>query len=385
MKGSRIILAVMVVMTMLLSRPALGDEAAVRLASQAIVDAWNRHEPAAWSAHLAEDVWYSDVDDSLYERFKGRDKAVGQASNKVETSDLQWDMVRMKTLPSGVVSVVLVQRVSLLPKTDGQYRAVFVSDPALARWRRDADGRWRLVFFTSHKGWALAEIRKDDTGHAVAASAPPAASSMGATADAAAPRGTATGGPPKEYTRFWGRFAHNCNYCHGRPPVLPTSRNASQIVPVGAATSDGAGLRAAMQRKDLREFMAGVLADPELTDAALEVVRRYLVDVRDGALPDHVSFATPGAVRELTFRNERSSRDEPVTIALMKVSGPFALDPSRSTCRQGATLAGETACTVTLRASPDAAPSSSGALDLKLAPTPGLQPQVRRTILRLGG
>ena len=45
-------------------------------------DAWNRYDLNAWSAHLAEDDWYTEVDDSLYQRFKGREKAVS-ASRKM--------------------------------------------------------------------------------------------------------------------------------------------------------------------------------------------------------------------------------------------------------------------------------------------------------------
>lgn len=145
----------------LLAATARADEAAVRQATAALVEAWNRHDAKAWGAHLAEDAWYAEAED-FYERFKGREKVVGWFSYNVENSDLQWDIVRMKTRPDGVVSVVLVQRMSFLPKTDGRYASVFTSDPALARWRRDADGRWRLMFFTSHKGWALAEIKKDE-------------------------------------------------------------------------------------------------------------------------------------------------------------------------------------------------------------------------------
>lgn len=370
-------LAALLVVTALHGGPAKADEAAVRAATRALVDDWNRHDPAAWSAHLAEDVWYTEVDDSHYQRYKGREKAIGAISYSVENSDLQWDIVRMKTRPDGLVSVVLAQRVSMLPKTDGKYKAVYTSDPSLARWRRDADGRWRLVFFTSHKGWALAEIKKDDEGRTAAAPAPAAAA-------IAAPPRAATGSEPKEYTMFWGRFAHGCNYCHGRPPGLPSSEIASRIVAVGAATADGAGLRAVMQRKEVRDFMAEALADPALTDAALDAVRRYLIDVRDGSLPDELVFDTPGSTRELALRNERSSRDAPATIALLRVSGPFVVDTQRSTCRKGSALAGESACKVVLRAAPGAA-TASGALEVQLAPTRGLEPRLRRTVLRMGG
>jgi len=286
----------------------------------------------------------------------------------------------MKTLPDGQVSVVLAQRVMNLPKTGDQYRSVFTSDPSLARWRHDADGRWRLVFFTSHKGWALAEIKKEDEGRAGL----PAAAVPAPARAAGPPRGT-LGSEPKEYTAFWGRFAHGCNYCHGRPPVLPSSEVASRIVAVGAATANGAGLRAAMQRKELGGTMEHVLADPALDDAALEAVRRYLVDVRDGGLPDAVAFEAAGATRELQFRNERSSRDAPARIALLRVSGPFTTDTAASTCRRGALLPGESACRLVLRAVANAQPSATGAVEVQLAPSKGLQPRVRRVRLQVGG
>ncbi|MES2959222.1 MAG: nuclear transport factor 2 family protein [Pseudomonadota bacterium] len=361
---------------LLMAGLARADEAAVRIASQALVEAWNRHDMRAWSAHLAEDTWYTETND-FYERFKGRDKAVSAFSYSVENSDLQWDIVRMKTRPDGVVSVVLSQRMSMLPKVDGKYKSVFTSDPALARWRRDTDGRWRVVFFTSDKGWALAEIKKDDEGRVAAVALAPAAS-------ATAPRAAQAGGEPPQYTAFWGRWAQGCNYCHGRPPVLPSSEVKSRIVAVGAATADGAGMRAAMQRKELGGTMDHIVADPALTDADLEAVRRYLVDVRDGALPELLVFDAPGATRELQFRNERSSRDAPVKIALLRVSGPFAVDAPRSSCRSGGRLAGQSTCRLVLRAAAGAAPGSTGAVELQFAPTTGLAPRPRRTMLRLG-
>ncbi len=99
-----------------------------------------------------------------------------------------------------------------------------------------------------------------------------------------------------------------------------------------------------MQRKELGGTMGHVLADPALTCAALEAVRRHLVDVRDGAVPEQLAFDAPGATRELQLRNERSSRD-----------------------------------------APGAAPSATGAVELQLAPTTGLEPRPRRTTLRIGG
>jgi hypothetical protein len=377
----RALLATLVSLTLLSAVPVRADEAAVRAATQGLVDAWNRHDPKAWGDRLPEDVWYTETDESLYQRYKGRAAAVARFSYSVENSDLHWEILRMKPQPDGVVSVVLTQRISMLPKTDDKSKAVFTSDPSIARWRRDVDGQWRIFFFASHKGWALAEIKKDDEGVAAVAALAPALP----LSARAAPALAAAGGEPKEYSAFWGRLAHNCNYCHGRPPALPSSEIASRIVAVGAATANGAGLRGAMQRKELAGVMDWLLADPALDDGALEIIRRYLVDVRDGGVQDELIFDTSGATRELRLRNERSSRDEPATIALLRVSGPFAIDSKLSTCRSGGKIAGQSACQLVLRAAPGAAPSAAGAVEVQLAPTMGLAPHMRRTALRIGG
>lgn len=372
------LLTALVLAALVLAAPAGADDAAVRAATQALVDAWNRHDARAWGERLPEDVWYTETDEGLYQRYKGRGAAVARFSYGVENSNLQWDIVRIKTRPDGVVSVVLIQRMSMLPKTDGKYRSVFTNEPSIARWRRDADGQWRLFFFASHKGWAVAEIKKDDEG--VAAAAAPAASAPVARAT---PARAVAGGEPDEYTAFWGRLAHNCNYCHGRPPALPSSEIASRIVVVGAATTDGAGLRAAMQRKELAGVMDWLLADPALDDRALEAVRRYLVDVRDGGAPDELVFDASGATRELRLRNERSSRDAPATIALLRVSGPFAVDSKLSSCRNGGEIAGQSACQLVLRAAPGSPPTARGAVEIQFAPTTGLEPRLRTTTLRI--
>ena len=346
---------------------ARADEAAVRRAAKALLDDWNRHDVKAWTAHLAEDAWYTETNDSVYQRNKGREQAVSRFSYSIEHSDLEWEIVRMKTRPDGVVSVAMIQRVSNLPKTDGKYKSVFTSNPSMARWRRDADGRWRVVFFTAHEGWAAAEIKKDEEG-APAVAAAPAPSPLGS---AAPPRGT-EGSEPKEYTAFWGRMAHGCNYCHGRPPALPSSEITSRIVSVGAATADGAGLRAAMKRKELGPVMEFVLDDPALDDAALDAVRRYLVDVRDGGMPNQLVFDAPGATRELPLRNERSSRDTPATIALLRVSGPFAIDATLSTCRSGGQIAGSRPASW-CSCPPGAVPGRPVQWRFQLTSTPGLE------------
>ncbi len=64
----------------LLPGQARADEAAVRSASKALVDDWNRHDVKAWTAHLAEDAWYTETNDSVYQRNKGREQAVNRFS-----------------------------------------------------------------------------------------------------------------------------------------------------------------------------------------------------------------------------------------------------------------------------------------------------------------
>ncbi len=65
----------------------------------------------------------------------------------------------MRQLADGQMAVVLKQRMSMLPKKGGKYAAVFDSDPCFARWRREGK-QWKLVFFTSYKGWALDLMNK---------------------------------------------------------------------------------------------------------------------------------------------------------------------------------------------------------------------------------
>ena len=133
-------------------------EAAVREASAAYVNAWNRHEIKGWADFLAPDVWYTEAED-LYERFKGRDKVIGWFEFNVKNSDLAWALQRVKALPDSSVGVVLKQTMSMLPRKNGKYASVFVSEPSFARWR-PVDGRWQIVLFTSHAGWARDQIKK---------------------------------------------------------------------------------------------------------------------------------------------------------------------------------------------------------------------------------
>ena len=93
-------LGALALMAGLASGPASADEAAVRSATQALVEAWNRHDAKAVTELLAEDVWYTETNDSLYQRQKGRERAMSLLAYSIENSDLQWDIVRVKPLRS---------------------------------------------------------------------------------------------------------------------------------------------------------------------------------------------------------------------------------------------------------------------------------------------
>ena len=63
-------------------------------------------------------------------------------------------------MSAGTASLVLPHVGLIPPTTEGKYKREDVSDPSFSRWRFEG-GKWRLFFFTSHKGWALAEMKKD--------------------------------------------------------------------------------------------------------------------------------------------------------------------------------------------------------------------------------
>ena len=121
--------------------------------------AWNRHDVNAWLALMTDDVWFTQTTDG-YERMKGKKAVKTTFEFDVKSTDLQWEVKRVRMMPDGTASVVLRQ-VGLIPsKTDGKYKREDVSDPSFSGWRLEG-GKWRLFFFTSHKGWALDEIKKD--------------------------------------------------------------------------------------------------------------------------------------------------------------------------------------------------------------------------------
>ena len=108
------------------------DEAGVRAALERCVAAWNRHVPKAFAdACVTDDVWFTEADDSSYQRFKGRAKMLGLLDYNIRNTDLQWEVVKLQALSDGAVAVQLKQRVGVLPRKQGKYSQSFDSDPCV--------------------------------------------------------------------------------------------------------------------------------------------------------------------------------------------------------------------------------------------------------------
>jgi len=332
---------------------AVDDEAGVRQALQRCVAGWNSHDPRAFGDCLTDDVWFSEADDSFYKRFRGRDKVLGMFDYNIRNSDLQWEVVRMKSLADGSVAVQLKQRAGILPLNDGQYAMSFDSDPSLARLRRDG-GVWKLYFFTSDARWARALMAEMDAPPMVAAAAVPP-SVAGASRTAPVP-----GAEPPEYSMMFGDGSQSCFACHGQRPSLSDDAKRGRIIASGAAAADAGALRRAMAQPGLGGMMERVLADPALTDERLEAIRRWLVTLRDG-------WAELKGDR-IVIHNLRSDRDQPARIAQLRTEGGWRL-PRDAGCRVGIRLAGGASCEIRLDG------RERGALVFRLADSPGLQPQ----------
>ena len=139
--------------------PAQATEASLREALRKYVDAWNRHNVRAWSNLLAEDIWYTETTD-YYERMKGKKAVLHFFSPIVKSTDITWDINKLRMMPDGTATVVL-RHVSLVPpKVNGKYKLTFESVPSLSRWRYDRGG-WKMFYFTTHKGQALDAMKKD--------------------------------------------------------------------------------------------------------------------------------------------------------------------------------------------------------------------------------
>lgn len=144
---------------MLVCAQSSSDEQKLRETMRQYEAAWNRHDVKAWSAFLTDDIWFTEAWDS-YSRQKGRDHAVNLFKSNFADSDLSQQVVKVRMMPDGTATVAMREVVSHLPKTDGKYKAVFESDPVISRWRKEGDV-WKMFFYTSHKGWALDQLKKD--------------------------------------------------------------------------------------------------------------------------------------------------------------------------------------------------------------------------------
>ena len=138
---------------------AAPTEASLKEAVAAYVATWNRHDVPAWSALLTDDIWYTEASD-YYGRMKGRPAVINFFGDMVKTSDLKWDITRVKMMPGGTATVVLRHFALILPKKGDKYASSFESTPSVSRWRIEGE-RWRMFYFTSDKGTALAEMKKD--------------------------------------------------------------------------------------------------------------------------------------------------------------------------------------------------------------------------------
>ena len=135
------------------------SEASLRETISQYVAAWNRHDVQGWASFLSDDIWYTEAID-FYKRFQGRQAVITSFQDAVKETDLLWEVKRLRILADGTATVVVRHVAQILPKTDGKYKSTFDSDPSISRWRLEG-GKWRMFFFTSHKGTALAEMKKD--------------------------------------------------------------------------------------------------------------------------------------------------------------------------------------------------------------------------------
>ena len=138
--------------------PASATESSLREALRRYVDAWNRHDVQAWAEALTEDVRYTRGVDP-YRPLEGRAAVVGAVGELVRTTDLSWDIVRLRMRPDSSATVVVRQTAGLLPKVEGRYAGAFESMPSVSRWRYE--GGWKMWFFSAHKDSALAAMKED--------------------------------------------------------------------------------------------------------------------------------------------------------------------------------------------------------------------------------
>jgi hypothetical protein len=136
---------------------APGAEASLRDAIAHYAQAWNTHDLAAWTTFLTADVDYGDP---YSWGGKGRDGAVAKYEYNLKNQDLKWEAVRLKLMPDGTATVLMRTEFGVLPITDGKYKLVFKTYPAISRWRIE-DGQWRMFFFTTLDSRAAEIVRTE--------------------------------------------------------------------------------------------------------------------------------------------------------------------------------------------------------------------------------
>ena len=179
---------------------------------------------------------------------------------------------------------------------------------------------------------------------------------------------------PAEYSQAQTN-GQSCATCHsGPPPSL-----ASRIVPVGSTAADGAGLRTIMSNKSGNP-MAGILGSASLSDADLNIIRLYLVDVRDGGVSANTSTAfgssvlnVAGATRDFTITNERG---EDATFLTEPQGGNSEfIVVAGGTCTAATTLSAGATCTVRMQFTPSGIGASSGSLIFRINDRVGITSQ----------
>jgi len=135
------------------------DEKQLRNRLQAYQQAWNSHDVNTWSSFLTDDIWFTEAWD-FYERQRGRANALNLFKSNFAESELKQEVLKIRMMPDGTATVAMKEVVSHLPKTNGKYKAEFESEPVISRWRKEGNV-WKMFFYTSHKGWALDQLKKD--------------------------------------------------------------------------------------------------------------------------------------------------------------------------------------------------------------------------------
>jgi len=178
--------------------------------------------------------------------------------------------------------------------------------------------------------------------------------------------------PPAAYSEIHtvAMVNYSCANCHGSPPSL-----GSGIVPNGSVAADGQGLRDIMTTAGT---MTAILSAPTLSNADLNAIRLYLVNVRDGAVSGTTTFGSSvqgvaGATRDFTITNERDE-DATFMTAPQGSNAEFAVVAGGS-CSGATTLTAGGTCTVRMQFTPGGIGGRSGSLVFRINNRTGLTSQ----------